>query len=121
MAVVSHVSALSVHELGDVDPAKIHLTVPINYRRRQPPAVVLHRQDVPETDVQDRGGYKVTTPARAIAESADALMEQGWLNGAVEEALFRGLVTPRLLRDTAARLGPRAEVGVERALGAVAR
>src|SRR5919201_4413818 len=33
-AVVSDESALSVHELGSADPARVHLTVPPGFRRR---------------------------------------------------------------------------------------
>ena len=43
--VVSHETALSVHDLGDVDPSRCHLTVPRNFRQSDP-AVVLHRSDL---------------------------------------------------------------------------
>lgn len=120
-AVVSHATALAAHELGDVDPAKIHLTVPRSFRRRGGESVVLHRHDVPDTDVEEREGYRVTTPTRAIVECAASRMEQQWLDSAVADALGRGMTTRRMLRDAAARLDPRAEAGVERALAEVAR
>jgi len=120
-AVVSHTSALAMHDLGDVDPARIHLSVPRGFRRSTPHAVVLHRQDVPDSDTEDRGGYRVTTPTRAIVESAADRIEQEWLDTAVAEALDRGLTTRRMLRDAAVRTGAVAEVGVERALSAAQR
>ena len=36
--VVSHDSALSAHEIGDANPAQVHLTVPTNFRARRPKA-----------------------------------------------------------------------------------
>jgi predicted transcriptional regulator of viral defense system len=120
VAVVSHLSALSVHDLGDVDPARVHLSVPAGFRRSAP-GLVLHQPMPPEQQVEDRGGYRVTTPTRAIAECAQAHIEQQWLDVAVGDALARGLSTPRRLRDAAAELGEAAEAGVDRALKAARR
>lgn len=117
---VSHESALDVHGLGDVDPARVHLFVPPGFRRRAD-AVVLHRQIVPDRDAQERMGYRVSTPARAVAECAADSLPQELLDGAVADALERGLTSPRQLRDTASSLGPRAELGIERALSALDR
>ncbi len=119
-AVVSHATALAVHGLGDADPARVHLTVPRVFRGKTT-AVVLHRQHVPENQVEDRGGYRVSTAARAIAECADDGLAQEIIDGAVVEAVAQGRVTRRRLRVDAAELGSRAELGIERALHAVAR
>lgn len=120
-AVVSHASSLSVHGLGDVDPAQVHLTVSPRIRRSPPPGIVLHRHDLPVSAIEDRGGYRVTTPTRAIAECAADRIEQSSLNGAVAEAMSQGMTTARLLRDAASQAGPVSEAGVERALAAVTR
>jgi predicted transcriptional regulator of viral defense system len=42
---MSHQTALSLFELGDFNPAKIHMIVPPTFRRNSSPpkAVVLHR------------------------------------------------------------------------------
>ncbi len=117
LAVVSHVTALAVHGLGDVNPAAVHLSVPKSFRRSAT-GLVLHTPVPPESDIEERDGYRVSTPGRAIAESASARIEQQWLDSAVGEALASGLTTPRRLRDTADELGPVAELGVHRALEA---
>jgi predicted transcriptional regulator of viral defense system len=114
-AVVSHTTALSVHDLGTANPTQIHLTVPQGFRQRDP-AVILHRASLAEDEVEQRQGYRVTTPVRAIVESASAQVDQEVVDSAVTEALGRGLTTQRLLLAAAQRLGPRAELGVERAL-----
>lgn len=118
-AVVSHESALSAHDLGDVDPSHVHMTVPRNFSRKQRPSVVLHRRSVPDAEVEARSGYRVTSPARAVAECAADGTSQEYLDGAVQEALERGVATARALRRAAAELGPQAELGVERALATV--
>ncbi len=118
--VISHQSALAVHGLGDVDPARIHISVPSGFRRESS-AVVLHQQTVPPRDIEDRGGYRVTSPARAVAECAAESLPQELLDGAVAEALDQGITTRRRLLDSAAELGPRAEPGLERALLPVRR
>jgi hypothetical protein len=118
-AVVSHATALAVHDLGTANPSRIHLTVPRGFRQKSD-AVILHRAELAESDVEDRLGYRVTTPLRAIAECAADGDDQDALDGAVAEALAQGVVTRRKLLHAAQLLGSRAELGVERALGTVA-
>src|SRR5436305_5386287 len=68
--VYSHETALSIHELSDVNPAKLHMTVPAAFRRRAkaPKILVLHRASLNEKDVEKRQGFAVTRPLRAIAD-----------------------------------------------------
>ncbi|MGY3201481.1 type IV toxin-antitoxin system AbiEi family antitoxin domain-containing protein [Streptomyces sp. TE5632] len=117
-AVVSHATALAAHDLGTANPSRIHLTVPRGFRQKSD-AVILHRAELTQPDVEDRMGYRVTTPLRAIAECAAAGEDQDVLDGAVSEALERGMVSRRRLLHAAQLLGPRAELGVERALEAM--
>ncbi|OIJ90993.1 hypothetical protein BIV24_17650 [Streptomyces colonosanans] len=117
-AVVSHATALAAHDLGTANPSRIHLTVPRGFRQKSD-AVILHRAELAEPDVEDRAGYRVTTPLRALAEYAADGEDQDVLDGAVAEALEQGLVTRRKLLHAAQALGARAELGVERALGAM--
>jgi hypothetical protein len=114
-AVVSHLSALSIHDLGIANPAEIHLTVPTGFRQSDR-TVVLHRADLAPDDVEHRPGFRVTTPLRAICESAATGTDQDVIDTAVADLLERGLATRRQLLHAAQRLGPRAELGVERAL-----
>lgn len=114
-ATVSHTTALSVHDLGTANPSEIHLTVPPGFRQKDS-AVILHRADLAADEVEEREGYRVTTPVRAIAECAATGVDQDVLDSAVAEALQQGLTTRRRLLDAAQRLGARSELGVERAL-----
>lgn len=116
-AVVSHTTALGVHDLGIANPAEIHLTVPPGFRQRDP-AVVIHQADLAPEEVEDHEGFRVTTPVRAIAESAADGTDQDAIDSAVAELLDRGAATRGQLLRAAQHMGPRAELAVERAFRA---
>lgn len=118
-AVVSHESALAAHGLGDIDPAKVHLTVPPGFHARDS-AVVLHVAALRDSDVEPRQGWSVTTPRRSILDVAAGEVSQEHIDSAVREAVDRGLVTARRLRSAADAAGDRAALRVERALAAMA-
>ena len=71
VGVVSHQSALALHGLSDVSPARVHVTVPtaVRIRRALPRGLVLHYTDLPQEDVERVEGVPVTTPARAIRDA----------------------------------------------------
>ncbi len=87
--VYSHQTALSIHELSDVNPAKLHMTVPSAFRRsaRVPKILVLHRESLNEKDVEQRQGFAVTRPLRAIA---DLVAVESVSRDIVEQALTEG-------------------------------
>lgn len=118
LAVVSHESALSVHDLSDVNPARVHLTVPPAFRASDD-AVVLHRAEVPADDLEQRSGWRVTTPLRTLVDVAVSATPQEILDDAVTEALDRAIVTPRRLRERIG--GGRAEARLARALDVAGR
>jgi len=72
--VYSHQTALSIHELSDLNPTKLHMTVPAAFRRtaKTPKVLVLHRSNLNEKDVEPRQGFAVTRPLRSIADLATA-------------------------------------------------
>jgi predicted transcriptional regulator of viral defense system len=103
-AVLSHESALALLDLSDNIPDRVHLLVPRRYRGlRRPPGVVLHtRPDEQRVSTVQRDGLPLTAPARTLVDVVGKLQpEQEAM--AVEQALSRGLVTTRQLRQEAAR------------------
>ncbi|WP_030172988.1 type IV toxin-antitoxin system AbiEi family antitoxin domain-containing protein [Spirillospora albida] len=115
--VVSHSTALGVHDLGIANPAEIHLTVPPGFRQRDP-AVVVHHADLSPDGIEEREGFRVTTPVRAIAESAADGLDQDAIDSAVADLLDRGAATRGQLLRAAQHLGARAELAVTRAFQA---
>jgi predicted transcriptional regulator of viral defense system len=109
----SHQSALALYDLSDVNPAKLHMTVPKAFRRNSivPKVVVLHKADLAPTDLLDILGVRATTPLRTITDLiAENKTDRKLLRQAVGEGLTRGLVTRRQIER--ANLAPeiRAEI-----------
>lgn len=118
--VVSHETALAVHGLGDVNPAKVHLTLPPGFRARAE-GVVLHRGVVEPSDKQEHGGFSLTTVLRSLLDVAAGPLDVDQLATAASEAIRRGLVTAQRLRARADAVDPRAALRIERALATLRR
>ena len=98
----SHETALDIHELSDVMPAKMHMTVPPNFRRRKelPKVLCLHRDNLKNSDTEVRQGFKVTTPLRTITDcSTVGTIADNFISQAIHQALERGLVLEGELQE----------------------
>ena len=94
--VYSHQTALSLYELSDLNPARLHMTVPTHFRRNSviPAILVLHYTDLADEDVQTAQGFKYTRPLRTILDMIEAdNVERTFLRQALRQALQRGLIT----------------------------
>jgi hypothetical protein len=92
----NHDTALSLHELSDIMPLKLHMTVPKRFRRnsRIPEILVLHRADLAEGDLQEMHGTRVTRPLRTILDLLQAgQVDRSLVRQAIDEAMRRGLVS----------------------------
>lgn len=100
--VLSHQSALVLHDLSDASPAKVHVTVPRRFRlRRKTPAyLVLHRADLPDDEVEFVDGIPVTTPERTIRDCHAAAIGPALVRQAIEDGRRSG----RLSASAADRL-----------------
>jgi predicted transcriptional regulator of viral defense system len=118
-AVVSHESALELHDLSDVIPSAVHLTVPRSERGIRPrEGVRLHTAFRPATkrEVQSIAGLPVTNPERSIVDALDAGAQPEQIEMAVHQALDRGVTTPRRLRTAASSRSERVRKFIERSL-----
>ncbi|HEX6389572.1 MAG TPA: type IV toxin-antitoxin system AbiEi family antitoxin domain-containing protein [Solirubrobacteraceae bacterium] len=113
---VSHETALAVHDIGEFESPRIHLTVPPGFRMSDD-ALVLHRADLADDDVEFRPGFRVTTVVRSLIDVAAAHADEDQLARAVDEALARGAITRRQLRARSEAVDPLAALRIERALG----
>jgi predicted transcriptional regulator of viral defense system len=90
-AVASHETALALHSLSEIIPPSIHLTVPRG--------VVLHKARLAPPDVEEREGFRVTTPLCTLLDVAAATtVSREQLAKAVADALERGLVRQSQLK-----------------------
>ena len=112
--VYSHQTALSLYELSDLNPAKLHMTVPTDFRRNSeiPGILVLHYADLPDGEVQTVQGFKFTRPLRTILDLIEAgTVEQRFIRQALRQAVDRGLITRLQIRN--ARMSGPAQKMVE--------
>jgi len=107
--VFSHETALALHDLSDVLPARVHLTLPASWnarRLRVPEGVVLYHADLETGDRTWLGSFPITSVTRTLNDLAESGLSPELLQQAAQQGLRRGLTT-------------RAELGeVERALKA---
>jgi predicted transcriptional regulator of viral defense system len=100
--VFSHQTALSLDNLSDVNPAKLHMTVPTRFRRNSevPGILVLHYADLPAADVEERQGFQLTRPLRTIIDLIEAgTVERHFIRRAIKQAFERGLITRHQVRQ----------------------
>lgn len=107
LGVISHDTALDLWDLCDVNPAKIHVTVPkaARLRRTAPPLYEVHVRDLDPGDITRVEGIRVVVPARAILDGIERHLDRRLIDQAIEAARRRGLVT----RDELAVLEPSAD------------
>lgn len=94
--VFSRETALALHDLSDVLPGKLHLTLPADWRRRRlrvPPGVVLHFADVGDSDRTSFGAVPVTAPLRTLRDCIEANVAPSLVHQAIFQARRRGLIT----------------------------
>lgn len=94
--VYSHQTALSLFDLSDLMPARLHLTVPPGFRRNTPipTALVLHKEPLTPAEIEQRQGYRVVRPLRTIADLLrTGAVERTHLFAALRQALDRGLIS----------------------------
>jgi len=98
--VFSHETALALHQLSDVLPAKVQLTLPAAWkssRSQPPPGVVRHFFDLPAADRAWAGAVQVTTPARTVIDCARAAVPPLIVKQAVDQGIHRGLFTTAMI------------------------
>ncbi len=92
-AVVSHQTALALHDLAEFIPTAIHLTVPPGFRKQPPEGCVLHKGRLQPNETQSFDAMPVTTPLRTLRDLAGAAsMPTEQFENAVATAVQRGLI-----------------------------
>ena len=106
--VFSHQTALALHDMSDVLPAQVHVTLPEAWRKRRlrvPDGVVLHFGDV-EGGRCWFGPVPATAALRTLEDCAAEHFPPELLRGAALDALARGLVARDELAAVQAALEP---------------
>jgi len=101
VGVFSHETALTLHELSDVLPSRIHLTVPASWKTRRlriPRHLTLHFSDLMEEDKAWHDSVPVTSPARTMCDCAAANFSPDLLKQALQQGIERGLISTQEVR-----------------------
>jgi predicted transcriptional regulator of viral defense system len=109
-SIISHESALELHDLTDVIPHSIHLTVDRSLRGLRPLAsVTLHTtvHVLPDADVTIREGMRVTSPERSLLDAAAAGTAPEQIVLGVRTAIQRGWASPSGISQRAQARGGR--------------
>ncbi len=94
--VFSSETALVLHELSDVLPARAHMTLPLAWAQRRlrvPQGLVFNYADLADADRTWVGSIPVTAPARTLCDCAEANVAPEHVRQALEQGLDRGLFT----------------------------
>ncbi|MCB9662819.1 MAG: type IV toxin-antitoxin system AbiEi family antitoxin domain-containing protein [Alphaproteobacteria bacterium] len=94
--VLSHETALFLHELSDVLPDTVTMTVPTSWRRRRlsvPEGLRLEYADLDGVDRAWHGPIPVTTPLRTLVDVHAASISPEHVERAAADGVARGLFT----------------------------
>ncbi len=96
-AVLSHETALDLHDLCDVNPRQIHVTVVPGTRVRKtlPKWLAVHHGPLEPENVTGHDGLAIVTPARAIVDGIAAALGDRFVDQAIATARERNLLTSR--------------------------
>lgn len=106
-AVISHESALSLYELSNVSPVKIHICVPAAHRPRRdvPPMYQLHREDLVPDEITAFDGVPIVTAEKAIMQTHKAAIGPDLLKQAIDDAYKNGLINKRKAAELLEKIG----------------
>jgi predicted transcriptional regulator of viral defense system len=92
--VLSHETALGLHDLVDSASPNVHITVPAGFRiqRKIPSGLVVHRADLSGSDVCRVECVRITTPERTIEDCIESNVEHATVLTAIENGLRASLL-----------------------------
>jgi predicted transcriptional regulator of viral defense system len=92
--VISHETALLLYRISDVNPTRVHLTVPVSarLRRERPKWITIHHANLSPDEASEYEGIPVTTVARSIMDVLESTMRIDIARQAIADGLQRGLL-----------------------------
>lgn len=105
--VFSHQTALAIHDLSDIMPAKYHLSVPKGFRKYHPPPenLVLHFTKLEPQEILEFEGYRVTTPEKTIHDILlDERISEEVVAQAIRDGIERGVISKSRIMQKAEQL-----------------
>lgn len=91
--IFSHETALLMHNLSDALPSKIHVTLPLSWKRRRlklPPIVITYFDDVMEDGWEWVANIPVTKPLRTLEDCMNSSVSPEFVSQAAEQLILKG-------------------------------
>lgn len=112
-AFLSHDTALAAWDICDINPTVIHVTVPKKKRiqKQGRECVILHKADVPASDLRWWDGMRIASPFLSIRQSIERGATSHIIVQAIERGLVRGLISKGQRAELEAKLEVRANAG----------
>ena len=118
---VSHESAAALYGLGDILPSRTHLSVPKGFRKKPAQGIVLHKAVFDTDEIQEREGFRITSPLRTVLDLARAHLDPERLEAVATDAVRKGLVTRQavgnILKKHRKELDEASHAALRRAIG----
>ncbi len=91
---LSHETAMLIYGISDLNPSRVHLTVPksARFRRERPDWIAIHRGDLTDKEVGQHEGIPVTTVTRTILDVLSTTRRMNVVQEAIKQALREGLL-----------------------------
>lgn len=91
---LSHDTALAIFGFSDVNPAKVHLTVPksARLRREKPGWIVIHRAALAPHEITQHEAIPVTSPERTVIDALKATHRVDLARQAIADARREGFL-----------------------------
>jgi predicted transcriptional regulator of viral defense system len=95
LGTISHDTALDLWDLCDINPAKVHVSVPkaAKLRRAVPAAYRVHVRDLEPDEISHHEGIPVVTVRRAILDGIETDVGPHLIEQAIDNARTRGLLS----------------------------
>jgi predicted transcriptional regulator of viral defense system len=92
---LSHETALLIYGISDLNPSRVHLTVPMSarLRRKRPAWITIHRADLTDQEIAQHEGIPVTTVERSILDVQSTGQRTDVARQAINDALREGLLS----------------------------
>lgn len=93
--ILSHDTALALAHLADVNPQRVHVTMPPGYQLRKhlPGWIVVHRARIEPQETTYIAGLAITTPVRTIVDSIEGTVGGRFAEQAFTTARRRNLLS----------------------------
>ena len=105
---LSHETALMLYGISDVNPSRVHLTVPESARMRRvhPKWIAINRANLATEDILLHEGMPVTTVERSILDVLATTHRKEFARQAIMDAVRKGLITPAQASGLRKRINP---------------